>query len=55
MKTEYISDEHMDNISMTISPNNKRKHEDEEEKGSMKQPRIPQISLAQEYVLEYFS
>ena len=37
MKTEYISDKHMSNISMTISPNNKRKHEDEEEKDQIRQ------------------
>ena len=35
----------MSNISMTISPNNKRKHEDEEEKGSMKQARVTHIPL----------
>ena len=45
MKTEYISDKHMSNISMTISSNNKRKHEDEEEKGYMKQARVTRIPL----------
>ena len=43
MKTEYISDEHMSNISMTISPNNnKRKHEDDAT-SSKRQRRVPDI------------
>jgi phage/plasmid-associated DNA primase len=42
MKTEYISDEHMSNISMTISSNNKRKHEDDAT-SSKRQRRVPDI------------
>ena len=45
MKTEYIRDRPMSNIIMTISSNNKRKHEDEE-KGSVKQARVTRIPLA---------
>ena len=42
MKTEYISDKHMSNISMTISPNNKRKHNDDAT-SSKRQRRVPDI------------
>ena len=43
MEKDYINDRTIDNINKTISP--KRKFEDEEEKGSMKQPRVTRIPL----------
>ena len=42
MKTEYIRDRPMSNIIMTISSNNKRKHEDDAT-SSKRQRRVPDI------------
>ena len=43
MEKDYINDRTIDNINKMISP--KRKFEDEEEKGSMKQARVTRIPL----------